>query len=305
MGDEANSDVCLVYSSEDHFTTLVQIVLASIALAALWFKRLNEIPRRKFRVWFLDVSKQAFGACYAHVLNMVVAAMLGVAHRGEYMLDDQCAWYAIAYTVDVTFGLVLAILFLRLLDHVANERDWVSLRHSGVYDGPDALVHWTHQMLAWLVILTIVKIIVAFFMWLASPILAQLGAFLFAPLQYNIRVELVFVMIVLPGILNVIYFWITDTFLKASKEHASAHEDHQASSSSLSLAGLSSTQDSKKEALIESEEDLHHGEGGVLGGEQETLAKNSPYVFLSGGPRNKSNNDSSASSFAKPNQTIV
>lgn len=63
--------VCKVYDSEDFFTVFVQMLLALFALLSLWLKRQTERPRRKFRTWFLDVSKQGVGACYAHVLNMV------------------------------------------------------------------------------------------------------------------------------------------------------------------------------------------------------------------------------------------
>lgn len=63
--------VCKVYDKEDFFTVFVQMLLALFALLSLWFKRQSEKPRRKFRTWFLDVSKQGLGACYAHVCNMV------------------------------------------------------------------------------------------------------------------------------------------------------------------------------------------------------------------------------------------
>ncbi|KAL3907858.1 MAG: hypothetical protein SGILL_008701, partial [Bacillariaceae sp.] len=62
--------VCKVYDSEDFFTVFVQMLLAFFALMSLWFKRQNERPKRKFKTWSLDVSKQGLGACYAHVLNM-------------------------------------------------------------------------------------------------------------------------------------------------------------------------------------------------------------------------------------------
>jgi hypothetical protein len=73
VAEEAEK-VCKVYDHEDFFTIFVQIILAVFALLSLWFKRMGEKPRRKFRTWFLDVSKQGIGACYAHVLNMVSAA---------------------------------------------------------------------------------------------------------------------------------------------------------------------------------------------------------------------------------------
>lgn len=172
----------------------------------------------------MDVSKQAFGACYAHVLNMIIAAVIAGNVRGEAVLQDQCAWYAINYLIDTTLGLLLSIGFLRLLDHLANEWDWVSLKHSGVYVGKDGVIHWIHQMFAWLAILSIVKAIICVFMWLLSEPLAYMGAWMFAPLQCNIRVELLFVMILFPGVLNIVYFWITDGYLKAHSKHHDAHE---------------------------------------------------------------------------------
>ena len=69
--------VCKVYDSEDFFTVFVQLLLAFFGLMSLWFKRQAETPKRKFRTWFLDVSKQGLGACYAHVLNMVSAENVG------------------------------------------------------------------------------------------------------------------------------------------------------------------------------------------------------------------------------------
>jgi nitrate reductase gamma subunit len=62
---------CKIYDRNDFFTVLVQILLALFALVALWYKRLSENPRRTFSTWFMDIFKQALGACYAHVLNMV------------------------------------------------------------------------------------------------------------------------------------------------------------------------------------------------------------------------------------------
>jgi hypothetical protein len=253
----ANQAVCKVYDADDFFTVAVQMLLAVAALLSLWFKRMGETPRRTFRTWSLDIGKQAVGACYAHVCNMVgeacgaapfpirlelrsyisrsllmlflflqiIAGIIINKIRGDATLDDQCAWYGICYLVDTTLGLVLAIFLLKALDQVAQERDWVSLKHSGVYEGVDGYLHWTHQVLAWVVVLTIVKVIIYFFMILFSEMLAVAGALLFAPLQGNIRFELVFVMIVFPGFLNLIYFWIADSYLQAKAEHAGAHEE--------------------------------------------------------------------------------
>jgi hypothetical protein len=155
---------------------------------------------------------------------MIAAVLSDHIREGVYTLYDQCAWYGLGYLVDTTLGLFLAIVMLGLLDRVANEWDWAHLKHSGVYVGADGWKHWISQCIAWVVILTLAKVIIYFFMWAFSQELAGLGQFLFEPLQGNIHFELVFVMILFPGVLNVIYFWIADNYLKAGAEHTGAHE---------------------------------------------------------------------------------
>ena len=222
---EITQNVCKVYDVDDAFTSLVQALLAALALGSLYIKRMNESPRRKFNTWFLDVFKQGLGATYAHCLNMVIAAVIADNVRGDNVLEDQCAWYAINFLIDTTLGLFLSVLFLKLLSNLAEKRGWDSLMNSGVYVGPEAMLHWLNQLLAWIFILTVVKIILVFVLWAFSPILAVIGDFLFKPMQSNIRFELLFVMIFFPGFLNMFYFWIADGYLKAGAEHDGAHED--------------------------------------------------------------------------------
>lgn len=75
--DSDNRQYCKIYDKEDFFTVLVQLLLAFLALCSLWIKRTQEVPRRKFWTWFMDVFKQGLGACYAHVLNMVRCCVHG------------------------------------------------------------------------------------------------------------------------------------------------------------------------------------------------------------------------------------
>jgi hypothetical protein len=176
--------------------------------------------------WWLDVSKQGIGAVYAHVANMYIAAVISSFSRGDYVLKDQCAWYAISFVTDTTVGLFFSLLFLGLLNAEAKKRNWTSLMNTGVYEGPDGMIHWRNQLISWMIILTLVKVPVVLVMWIFSPILSRAGDFLFAPFQDNIRFELLFVMIIFPGLCNFFYFWIADHYLKAGAEHAGAHEPH-------------------------------------------------------------------------------
>ena len=260
---EDEKQVCQIYSAEDAFTSFVQASLAALALASLWIKRTQEKPQRKFLTWFLDVSKQAFGACYAHVLNMIISAVIAGNVRGGQTLDDECAWYAINYVIDTTLGLVITIIFLDWLEKLAHHFNGVALKNSGVYVGKDGIIHWFWQMTAWIVILSLVKVIICVFMWVFSAPLAWVGAVLFAPLQNNIRFELLFVMIFFPGVLNIIYFWVTDSYLKAGKEHAGAHHEEENEMPPVNI-GESVTPNSQMEA-----------NGDELSGQQNSSSKGS------------------------------
>ena len=69
---------------------------------------------------------------------------------------------------------------------------------------------------------------------------------LFRPLQGNIRFELLFVMILFPGLMNVIYFWIADHHLKAKPEHSDAHEEIEGSDLSDKQESLLTDEDKKE-----------------------------------------------------------
>lgn len=221
----AGDDYCKVYDAEDDgFTAFVQFLLALLAVGSLYIKRTVEIPRRKFYTWFLDVSKQGAGAVYAHFMNMATAAIISQNVRGHYELKDECAWYAINFFFDTTLGLLLSVVMLGYLTDKAKERGWDTLIHSGVYEGPEGMKIWFHQLASWIGIMTIVKIVLMGVLWILSPALAVMGDFLFRPLQENIKFELVFVMILLPGLLNIFYFCVADEYLKAGAEHTEVHE---------------------------------------------------------------------------------
>jgi len=245
IDDSIFVEICRVYSVEDSFTALVQFLLALFALASLYLKRQQEYPRRNFKTWFLDVSKQGIGAVYAHVMNMAIAAVIARNVWGEVVLEDECAWYAINYLIDTTIGLVLTVYFLQLLDRIANDQNWSSLKNSGVYTGSNAMHHWWAQLIVWILLLTVVKIIIILFMWAISPWLAKWGVIFFGPLQSNIKFELLFVMIIFPGFLNVLYFWVIDSFLRATDHHEGVHEAH------VEIVDVHNEKQSKTESLIE------------------------------------------------------
>ena len=303
-GEDDQELVCKVLDTDDDFTSYVQFFLAAFALGSLWIKRLRERPQRNFRwvsnkmqhrhcishltstsehllfavavaapsrpchgrTWFLDVSKMGTGAVYAHVANMGVAMFINSTQRAEGSLDDQCAWYAMNFLIDTTLGLALSVVGLKIVHAMAVNNDWETLQHSGEYEGEGSLRTWSHQTMAWLAILTVVKMILTVFLWVFSPFFAEVGDILFSPMAGSPKFELVFVMILFPGVLNVLYFWAADSFLKKqspSPDDADAGSFASAGDAAMSVGNM---KDGKSGLLSDSHEgDQELGEGGNSG----------------------------------------
>ena len=154
---------------------------------------------------------------------------------------------------------MLAILCLRIQDHFAEKYNIKSLLNTGVYHGEHAVAHWIAQTFSWVVILTVVKILIYFFMLIFQNVLAFFGSIMFAPLQINIRFELLFVMIFFPGVLNVIYFWIADSYLKAGDDNFHAFEDSGKTDKNMSLISDDEKRArSEDDAVTLSERQNHH-----------------------------------------------
>ncbi|KAI9631507.1 hypothetical protein KEM48_014256 [Puccinia striiformis f. sp. tritici PST-130] len=55
------------------FSILIQAIMALIILASLLYKRHREKPKRKYRIWTADVSKQVLGQAFVHMLNIFIS----------------------------------------------------------------------------------------------------------------------------------------------------------------------------------------------------------------------------------------
>lgn len=200
------------YAASTPYHTLsgyfVQCALGIIAFLSLVLKRNCEKPRRRWKTFFRDASKQAFGAGVAHVLNMVLAIVLNGS-------GNECKWYFIIYIVDNVVGVLLNLVVLLAIEKVASK--YTDRLKSGVYvtgDGHNPHTTWCLQLTLWLLVVILVKLII--FFAIVIPLKGPLydgGDYLLQGLDEYPRLELVFVMIIVPTIVNTLQFWIQDNFL--------------------------------------------------------------------------------------------
>ena len=71
-------------------------------------KRNLERPQRPWKVFFMDLSKQAFSSVLLHTYNVVTSRYLGQSDNLE------CQWYFINFTVDILGIVIFAYFFNKL-----------------------------------------------------------------------------------------------------------------------------------------------------------------------------------------------
>ncbi len=211
---------------DDSFSILIQFVLGFFALLSLWVKRITEKPRRKLKVFIYDVSKQVIGSLYAHGLNILIAVHVSRSENTS-QFQDECMWYFVNFLVDVSIGMVLNWIFIKLLNHLARTKDYPFLI-SGNYDLDISTQRYCcfkchrvylFQLTVWLLTITFAKLILFYGVLLPfSETLGEMGTFLLEPIAKHEDAELVVVMILVPFTLNIIQFWIQDTFLKVTHQ---------------------------------------------------------------------------------------
>jgi hypothetical protein len=91
---------------------IIQIALGVLSFSVLIIKRYKEKPKRPWKIWALDASKQAVSQLIAHFIN--VAISLGLSRK---LSGDACIWYFTTNVFDNTFGVLFIVSFLRFIEY--------------------------------------------------------------------------------------------------------------------------------------------------------------------------------------------
>lgn len=168
--------------------------------------------------------------------NLVIALCLPTA------ISNECIWYFVNFCLDATLGTMIAIVLFQYHQELAQHYRWSRVQHSGEYGDPVSYLTWTYQVMTWLSIVLISKALVTASLLLTPEMLGHVGNWLFYPLQNNPFLELVVVMVLCPCFLNVMQFWIQDSFLKQSQRNniLTRHKAGASSDPSLRMTLLTS-----------------------------------------------------------------
>ncbi|SJL02450.1 uncharacterized protein ARMOST_05777 [Armillaria ostoyae] len=193
---------------------IVQGLMGVLVILSLVYKRHREKPKRPWRIWLFDVSKQIVGQMFVHGVNVFVSDV--VSHNSD---ENACVFYFFNILVDTTLGIGLLYIILRVLTHLFIENLHLKGFESGIYGTPPSIKFWGKQAALYVVALTTMKLLViallAFF-----PGLFIIGAWLLSWTWTGDgdALQVIFTMGLFPIIMNILQFWLIDSIVKASNE---------------------------------------------------------------------------------------
>ncbi|KAL9112559.1 MAG: hypothetical protein Q9227_003130, partial [Pyrenula ochraceoflavens] len=220
-GDPENTGKCELLGS---FAILVQAALGALALLVLVYKRWRERPQRPVKIWAFDASKQVFGSVLLHLLNLVMSMFsagqvpLGAsdAFQDEEYTPNPCSFYLLNLGIDTTIGIPILIVLLRII-HVGASYTPIARPpesiQSGYYGDPPRATWWLKQSILYFIGLLGMKFCV-FLIFELLPWIIRVGDWALRWTEGNTAVQIAFVMLIFPTIMNAAQYYIIDTFIK-------------------------------------------------------------------------------------------
>ncbi|KAE8210672.1 hypothetical protein CF327_g5484 [Tilletia walkeri] len=199
------------------FALFVQALMGVLVLGSLVLKRQRERPKRPWKIWSLDISKQMLGQLFVHTLNIVLSD--AVAAHGK---NNPCSLYFLNIAIDTTLGVFIIYITLRITTHVLTSvlgwHGFVSGQYGNVPtpdggSGKPKMSYWGKQLVTYLFAIFIMKIFVTGIMWM-FPFLFAFGKWLLSLFGKHRNVQVFFVMALFPLAMNVIQFWLIDSLLR-------------------------------------------------------------------------------------------
>jgi hypothetical protein len=127
---------------------------------------------------------------------------------------------------DVYLSLSLSLSLYLSISLFLITGDCQAIFRFGHYGRPPQLAIWFPQLLVWLIIVIASKLLLLVSVVHVMGVIDQFVDVVFAPLRAHPKFELVVVMVFFPAVMNIVQFWITDTFIKDRNNTNNTHSSH-------------------------------------------------------------------------------
>ncbi|KAL4247075.1 hypothetical protein ABKN59_001397 [Abortiporus biennis] len=194
---------------------VVQGLMGILVIASLLYKRQRETPKRPWRIWMFDVSKQVAGQLFVHFLNVLISGIIAEVSAG-----NPCVTYFLNILIDTTLGVAIIYLILHVATYLFTEKLHLKGFESGQYGHPPSVSYWARQAAVYVFALSTMKILVVLLLAL-WPGIFKLGEWLLSFLGSSNTAQVVFVMGLFPITMNILQFWLIDSIVKDSSQTSS------------------------------------------------------------------------------------
>ncbi|KAI0252015.1 vacuolar membrane protein-domain-containing protein [Lactifluus subvellereus] len=188
---------------------IIQGLMGVLVIASLVYKRHRETPKRPWRIWLFDVSKQVVGQMFVHGVNVFISDVGSARSSG-----NACVFYFLNILIDTTLGVGAIYLALHILTWYFTQKLQFKGFQSGQYGTPPALNYWVRQAAVYVVSLTSMKLLVVVLLAYWHGLL-DIGAWMLSWLGNGNTAQVVFTMGFFPILMNVVQFWLIDSIVKA------------------------------------------------------------------------------------------
>ncbi|RGP61946.1 hypothetical protein FSPOR_9616 [Fusarium sporotrichioides] len=226
--EDGSSGECSLLGS---FALVVQGALGALALLSLVYKRWRERPQRPLKIWFFDVSKQVFGSVLVHIANIFMsmltsgrfsvqvdpsAATVTARSDDDDYAPNPCSFYLLNLAIDTTLGIPILIILLKVLTGLVRYTPIgqpPESVQSGNYGSPPNVVWWLKQSVIYFCGLFGMKVCVLI-IFIMMPWISKAGDWALGWTEGNEKLQIAFVMMIFPLIMNALQYYIIDSFIK-------------------------------------------------------------------------------------------
>lgn len=284
--DENNGGECQLLGP---FAVIVQAALGLLALLSLVFKRWRERPQRPVKVWAFDASKQVFGSALLHLANLLMS-MFSSGELGEQLVNaaattvgaekvyqpNPCSYYLLNLAIDTTLGIPILICILKVLSVGASytplARPPESIK-SGNYGNPPRATWWLKQSFIYFAGLVGMKFCV-FIIFQLCPWIVQVGDWALRWTEGNEAIQIAFVMLIFPLIMNGIQYYIIDIFIKNKDTTATGEQGAAVADDEHEQGGLLAGQERRHTESMNDDEQrdsVDHGKSTAILRSKESM----------------------------------
>ena len=132
--------------------------------------------------------------------------------------NNPCLWYFITLVMDTTIGVLITYTILKAVEGISKANGWtkfISGNYSEDTEEEVDLAAWALQLMVWVSIVALNKWFLLIVITYFNEFFMNIGKHILEPFATNPKLELVFVMIFVPTIMNIFQFWVQDNFIKS------------------------------------------------------------------------------------------